>query len=151
MTHAATPSIESTTIVREIEIRASAARVFAAITDPAQVTTWWGSADTYRCTTMEQDFRVGGKWRTTGHGADGKPFAVEGVYRIIDPPRVLEYTWRHDWGDQPEETVVRYELDEERASTRVRVVHSGFRDAKAKADHDAGWTRVLGWLTDYLQ
>jgi len=151
MTQVASPSDESTTIVREIEIRAPVTKVFAAITDPNQVTQWWGSDDTYRCTSMEQDFRVGGKWRTTGVGADGKPFAVEGEYRVIDPPRVLEYTWRHDWGDRPDETLVRFELGEWEGGTRLRVVHSGFADAKSRDDHSQGWVRVLGWLSDFVQ
>jgi len=142
----------STTIVREITIRATPARVFAAITDPDQVTSWWGTDDTYRVTKMEQDFRVGGKWRSTGQSADGKPFAVEGEYRVIDPPRVLEYTWRHDWGDRPDgETVVRYDLSERDGMTHLRVTHSGFADTKARDDHDLGWTRVLGWLRAYVE
>jgi uncharacterized protein YndB with AHSA1/START domain len=143
----------STTIVREIEIRARAAKIFAAITEPDQLTQWWGTDDTYRCTGMEVDFRVGGKWRTVGRGTDGKAFAVEGEYRVIDPPRVLEYTWRHDWGDRPNnlDTIVRYELDERDGVTHLRVVHSGFVDMKSRDDHDGGWVRVLGWLRDFVE
>jgi uncharacterized protein YndB with AHSA1/START domain len=141
------------TIVREIDIKATVARIFAAITDPQQVTAWWGNGDTYRCERMEQDFRVGGAWRTVGHGKDGKPFAVEGEYRVIDPPHTLEYTWRHDWGTRTdEETLVRFELsDRGDGVTHLRVVHSGFADPNVSDDHADGWTRVLGWLRDYVQ
>jgi uncharacterized protein YndB with AHSA1/START domain len=141
-----------TTIRREIEIRATAAKIFAAITEPDQLTRWWGTDNTYRVTDMERDFRVGGKWRTTGRSADGKPFAVEGEYRIIDPPRVLEYSWRHDWGrpDDPA-TVVRYDLDERDGVTHLRVTHSGFADVKSRDDHNLGWVHVLGWLRDFVE
>jgi uncharacterized protein YndB with AHSA1/START domain len=139
------------TVVREIEIRAPLARVYAALTDPDQIRAWWG-ADAYRCEKVEADFRVGGKWRTTGHLQDGKPFAVEGEYRRIDVPRLVEMTWRHDWGDRPEEeTVVRYELMEQHGVTRVRVTHSGFVDEKGRDDHGDGWARVLTWLQGYVQ
>jgi uncharacterized protein YndB with AHSA1/START domain len=139
------------TIVREIDIKAPAAKIFAAITDPEQITAWWGTEDTYRCERMDQDFRVGGAWRTVGHGKDGKAFAVEGVYRVIDPPRLLEYTWRHDWGERPsDETIVRFELSERDGVTHLRVVHMGFADLDVDDGHGDGWTRVLGWLRDYI-
>jgi len=84
-----TTTDSSTTIVREITIDAPAAKIFAALTDPDQLVQWWGDDEIYRCTNMERDLRVGGKWRTTGRDAQGKSFAVEGLYRVIDPPRVL--------------------------------------------------------------
>ena len=142
----------STTIVREITINAPAAKVFAALTEPEQLVQWWGDESTYRLEKMECDLRVGGTWRTTGRMVDGNAFAVEGAYRTIEPPRVLEYSWRYDWGpaDQPE-TIVRFDLEEHDGATRVRVTHSGFVDPESKANHDRGWVTVLGWLHDYLE
>jgi uncharacterized protein YndB with AHSA1/START domain len=148
-----TQSLTETTIVREIAIHAPAARVFSALTEPEELVQWWGSDEGYRCTAMERDLRVGGAWRTTGVGSDGETFAVAGVYRAIDPPRLLEYTWNYDWSERADaaETVVRYELEERDGMTHLRVIHSGFVDAKDRDDHDHGWGHVLGWLQAYAE
>ena len=148
-----TVSDRATTLVREIDIKAPAAKVFAALTDPEQLPKWWGDAETYRVETMERDLRPDGMWRTTGIDSDGStPFAVWGVYSEIKPPHLLEYTWNYDWaGPDVSETLVRFELEERDGVTHVRVTHSGFADEANKNEHDKGWTRVLGWLSAYVE
>ena len=139
------------TIVKEISIDAPAAKIFAALTEPDQLTQWWGEEGKYHVEQMEADLRVGGRWRTTGTSSDGRPFAVEGVYREIDPPRVLVYTWAHDWGDGDRaQTLVRFDLTERDGSTLVKVTHSGVADSQSRDDHDRGWTVVLGWLSAFV-
>lgn len=139
-------------IVQEITIAAPAARIYRALTDSNEVTQWWGSDDSHRLATMTADIRVGGHWRITGTSSDGSPFAVEGEYRVVDPPHHLEFTWCHDWGDGPgDATIVRYDLVESNGSTLVRVTHTGFTDREAHADHDRGWVSVLDWLKAYSQ
>ena len=142
----------TTTIVREVTIEAPAEVIFHALTDPGELIQWWGSDETYHVTEMVADVRVGGKWRTAGVGADGKAFAVEGVYRAIERPKVLEYTWKHDWdGGSNDTTLVRIELAERNGATVVKLTHSGFTDEKSRSDHDRGWGTVLGWLKAYVQ
>jgi uncharacterized protein YndB with AHSA1/START domain len=142
------------TIVETITIDAPRAAVFAALTEPDQLTAWWGSDDSYRCATMERDLRAGGAWNTTGRGSDGKPFSVAGVYRIVEPPARLEFTWRYDWHDgatDAPETIVRYDLAEHGAlATALTVTHSGFTSPGDRDDHVRGWKTVLGWLRGYL-
>ena len=75
------------TIVCEIDIDAPPERVFQAWIDPQQRLAWWGDAATYRCTSMDSDLRVGGKWRTQGTGMEGRDFTVQGHYTRIEPPR----------------------------------------------------------------
>jgi uncharacterized protein YndB with AHSA1/START domain len=48
-------------IVEQIEIAAPPSRVFAALTDPAQLLAWWGNRATFPSTHWELDPRVGGK------------------------------------------------------------------------------------------
>ena len=142
----------ATTLVREIDIKAPAERVFDALTDPDELVKWWGSDDLYRCEKMERDLRVGGRWRTTGKGSDGDAFVVEGVYRAIERPHLIEYSWLPSWGTPHDaETLVRFELTERDGTTHLRVTHSGFSSTESRDEHDMGWTRVLGWLRDYVQ
>jgi uncharacterized protein YndB with AHSA1/START domain len=142
----------STTLVREITINAAAAKVFAALTDPDQLPKWWGDDETYHCTHMERDLRVGGTWKTTGIGKDGAEFTVEGRYLSIDAPRLREYSWLPSFGTPRDaETVVRFELTERDGATQLRLTHSGFSSSESRDQHDMGWAQVLGWLAAYLR
>ena len=62
-------------ITGEIFVAAPPARVFQALTDPAQMPLWWGASDLYRITEWKGDIRVGGKWSSDGVGVDGKFYA----------------------------------------------------------------------------
>ena len=140
-------------IVQEISIDAPPERIYAALTQPEELTKWWGSDDSYHCTEMVADVRTGGAWRTRGVGRDGKPFLVEGVYRVVEPPHALEFTWRHDWGDGSidRETVVRYDLIPQGSSTLLRVTHSGWEDIPSRDDHNQGWQTVLRWVKAHVE
>lgn len=75
-------------IIAEIFIAAPPARVFQAISDPAQLPKWWGQDGMYHVTKSTMDVRPGGKWRSDGLGADGKAFYVEGgAPRFVHAPR----------------------------------------------------------------
>ncbi len=140
-------------IVETIEIEAPIGVVFAALTEPSELVQWWGSDGGYRVEKMERDLKPGGAWKTTGTGSDGSPFSVGGVYRVVEPPRLVEFTWRHDWkdGDDPlTDTVVRYELEERKGVTHVRVTHDGFTDSSDRDDHANGWPIVLGWMKAFV-
>ncbi len=150
MVHTETPAI----IVETIAIEAPMAAVFAALTEPEQLVAWWGSDDSHHLTAMERDLYVGGPWKVSGQGCDGEPFTVSGVYRVVEPPRLLECSWRHDWhdGDDPaSDTIVRYELEGRDAGvTQLTVTHSGFVNMTDRDEHAAGWKTVLGWLRAFV-
>jgi len=134
---------------KEIVIKASARRIFEALTDPAQRVKWWGQGQ-FQTTHMESDLRSGGAWLMSGTGIGGKPFVVRGEYRAIDPPRLLEFTWLPDWQEDPELTIVRFELDEKNGSTTVRLTHSGLMTERSRQSHQ-GWPWILAWLQAYAE
>src|SRR5581483_10961156 len=84
-------------ILATVTIAAPVERVFRAITDPRELKEWWGSPETYKADRWEADLRPGGAWRVDGRSAAGKPYAVYGEYLVVEPPRRLVLTWRHDW------------------------------------------------------
>jgi uncharacterized protein YndB with AHSA1/START domain len=148
-------------IVQEITIKAPAARVFEALVDPVQRMKWWGQKDRFETTNAESDLRPGGRWLMSGMGM-GRPFKVEGVYRIIERPRVLAFTWLPSWDEEATETLVRFDLHEQsgvndgsldpiRASPRKARAHGikagrrswvGLRPYTSKADRGGGpWHR----------
>src|SRR5258708_22888246 len=84
-------------VTAEIFIAAPPARVFEAITDPAQMSRWWGQNDVYRIKQTEADLRVGGKWSSVGEAADGTAFRIDGEYLELGPPRLLVQTSLASW------------------------------------------------------
>src|ERR1700733_9780400 len=115
------PTSSQETIVKEITINASAERIFAALTDPAQRVQWWGAEGRFKTKHMESDLRVGGAWLMSGDGMGGRAFTLSGEYRVIEPPRVLAFTWRPSWQNDATESVVRFDLEEGGGVTLVRI------------------------------
>jgi uncharacterized protein YndB with AHSA1/START domain len=138
------------TIVGEIAIKASAARIFEALTDPEQRIKWWGLKGRFETAEVESDLRVGGRWAMRGTGMAGTPFRVSGEYRRIERPRVLAFTWLPSWDDEATETLVRFDLDEKDGVTTVRLTHSGFKTEGSRARHQ-GWPQILTWLQGYCE
>ena len=136
-------------IVQEITIKAPAARVFEALVDPAQRMKWWGKKGRFETTNAESDLRPGGRWLMSGMGM-GRPFKVEGVYRIIQRPHLLAFTWLPSWDEEATETLVRFDLYEQNGFTTVRLTHSGFATESSRARHQ-GWPQILGWLKAYAE
>lgn len=140
------------TIVLEIDIAAPPERVFQALTTPEELLEWWGDDDVYRSDVWEVDLEVGGRYRSAGKNADGRPFSVEGEFLEIDPPRRLSYTWNPSWGEMGNATTVTFELAPTDAGTHVKVTHSGFAGhPEAMEGHSQGWPLVLGWLREFSE
>jgi uncharacterized protein YndB with AHSA1/START domain len=138
-------------ILASVEIAAPPERVFRALTDPTELTRWWGSPDTYRTEEWTSDLRVGGRWRSRGRGADGRPFSVGGEFLKIDPPRLLVQTWQPDWAEGGLATTITYRLEPTAGGTRLTLRHEGFGEHRAACEsHGRGWERVLGWLDAYV-
>jgi uncharacterized protein YndB with AHSA1/START domain len=151
------------TVLAEIFIAAPPERVFEAITDPAQLSRWWGQNGMYRIGERTADVRPGGKWWCSGVGADGAKFSVEGEYIEVDPPRRLVHTWVASYMGAMK-TTVHWDLIPQSVhglhpggpkkagtGTLVKLRHEGFAGApEACKNHGEGWKRVFGWLERYL-
>lgn len=160
----ATITPDQDTILAEIFVAAPPERVFEAITDPNQLSRWWGQNGLYRVTHGSSDLRRGGKWSSSGVGADGTKFSVEGEYLEVDPPRRLVYTWVASYRG-PGKTVVYWDLQPQTVhglhpsgpkkagtGTLVKLRHEGFADDPQGAiSHGEGWKRVFGWLAAYVE
>jgi uncharacterized protein YndB with AHSA1/START domain len=134
-----------------VEIAAPPERVFQALTDPRELAAWWGSEDTYRTHDWQVDARPGGRWSVrTSNVSGGSASTVHGEYLVVDPPRLLEYTWLASWdGFAP--TTIRCELAPADvggvAGTRLTLTHTGFAGrAEAGEMHAGGWAGILAWL-----
>jgi uncharacterized protein YndB with AHSA1/START domain len=139
-------------VIGDVEIAAPPERVFAAITDPEQLKSWWGDGKNYRVERWEGDVRVGARYRSIGTGNAGDPFEVSGEYIAVEPPRLLAYTWEASWTTGIPASLVRWELNPSAGGTRVRVTHSGFSQFPQMIQmYSNGWPGVLGWLKGFAE
>ena len=136
-------------IEREILIDAPIHVVWSLVTEPDQITHWFADE-------AEVELRVGGAGRLRFKSGDSYQLQIEAV----EPPRRFAFRWV-----QPEGLIARAEnsmlveftLQPEAASTRLRVVESGFdtiawsaaEKAKYAEGHTNGWETILGRLRDY--
>lgn len=70
-------------------IAAPVEKVFGAFADPGKLEKWWGP-DAFTNTVTEFDFKVGGIWKITMHGPDGKDYPnVSRFTDIIENERIV--------------------------------------------------------------
>ena len=74
---------------------------------------------------------------------------ITGVIKTLEPPAVLEQVW--NFGDQEEESLVRFELFEEGEKTRLELSHVNIPD-EAFENMETGWKEYfLGAMKSYLE
>jgi uncharacterized protein YndB with AHSA1/START domain len=98
----------------------------------------------------EVDLRVGGSYRIAMTGPDGVTRRVSGVYRVIDRPSKLVYTWRWEESPMPE-SVVTIEFLDRGKSTEVILRHDGLADAESRGRHEHGWNECLNNLVAVME
>ena len=80
-------------------LKAPPEKVYEAWTKPEQMIRWWGKS-TCRDPIAETDVKVGGRFRVQFWGEGGEHHSVSGVYREIEPNRLLVFSWA--WQSTPE-------------------------------------------------
>jgi uncharacterized protein YndB with AHSA1/START domain len=129
--------------------QASRERVFRAWTTPEEIKRWKGPGE--RTTPVaEVDLRVGGAYRVHMRSPDGSEMRLVGVYREVDPPKKLVYTW--GWETNPEmgETLVTVEFLERGRATEVVLKHELFPADDVRDQHEQGWHGSLDKLDKIL-
>jgi uncharacterized protein YndB with AHSA1/START domain len=87
----------------------------------------------------EVDLRVGGAYRVRMRAPDGTEHQAEGVYREVDPPKRLAYTWKWAAGPDAEVTLVTVDFIEMGDRTDVVLRHTGFSTTGQRDNHEKGW------------
>jgi uncharacterized protein YndB with AHSA1/START domain len=127
--------------------------VFAAWTDPAQMSEWMGPGE-IRGEVETLDPRVGGAYRIVMRGTPAGNLAVRGTYREIDPPARLVFTWA--WEEDAvthragHETLVTVTLRAVGSRTELTLLHERFDTETSRDSHNGGWTGVFDKLTKHL-
>jgi uncharacterized protein YndB with AHSA1/START domain len=119
-------------------------KVFEAFTDPARLARWFAPMPDWRTVVRELDARVGGAYRVDMIPPDGEPNRLHGVYKQLDRPRLLVFTWA--WEGQPDETLVRIELTPARGGCELLLTHERLASEEERIRHAEGWGGCLARL-----
>lgn len=148
-------------ILVERTFTATPERIYAAFTDPEQLTQWWWPTG-FTCPSAEVDLRVGGAYRLTMTWPDFIPAEVRfshsmcGEYYVLDHPHRLVMSGRavNDAGAELFATLIDVTLDADGAGTVLTMRQSYFDplpppDALAGARQ--GWSEQLDKLTRLIE
>jgi uncharacterized protein YndB with AHSA1/START domain len=130
----------------------SAADVYDAWTRPELVARWYGP-EGFANEIHEMELSEGGNYRLTMQAPDGSRYPLRGVFRTLQPPTRLVFTWM--WETPPEnadprQTLVSIDISQEGPDVRLTLTHEGFPDESSVANHEMGWTGALGKLERML-
>jgi uncharacterized protein YndB with AHSA1/START domain len=134
-------------ILATVEVAAPPERVFQALASK-EVTDWWVRPGVFDTREWSGDVRAGGHWRASGVGG-GKPYALEGEFLEVDPPRRLVHSW-HPAGAPGAATTVTYLLEPLDRGTRVTLRHAGFGSREVCANTGIGWETSFERLAEWL-
>jgi uncharacterized protein YndB with AHSA1/START domain len=148
------PAASDTTLVLTRVIAAPREAVFAAWTDPAQLSRWLGPG-TITAEVQAPDIRAGGAYRIVMHGIPaGNANVVSGVYRAVEPPARLVFTWA--WEEDAathragHETIVTVTFRAMGDRTELTLRHERFDTTTSRDSHGQGWNGCFDKLARYL-
>jgi uncharacterized protein YndB with AHSA1/START domain len=130
-------------------IHADQETLFRAWTDPKELEHWWRmEGPGWSFAEAQIDLRAGGSYRLGMTDPQGKRHVAVGVYREIQRPTLLAFTW--EWEDPASkvgETLVRVEFKNAgEHSTDVILTHERFTNPDKVTGHEQGWTQLLRLL-----
>lgn len=140
-------AIASAAVVVRRAIAASADDLFDAWLDPQALAAWMRPGE-IRSTVARVEPRVGGSYEIIMQG-ESKSIPHKGVYRLIDRPRRLVFTWHSPATDQ-RETLVTVDFLPMGAKTEVVVTHEQLPE-DARPAHSKGWSSGLEHLDQAFQ
>jgi uncharacterized protein YndB with AHSA1/START domain len=137
-------AVASAAVVVRRSIAASAEDLFDAWLDPEALAQWMRPG-TIQSTIARVEPRVGGSYEITMHGTSG-PILHRGVYRIIDRPRRLAFSWNSSFTES-QDTLVTVDFVTRGQLTEVIVTHEQLPES-ARPSHRNGWTSGLEHLDE---
>jgi uncharacterized protein YndB with AHSA1/START domain len=130
---------------------AARADVWATMTQADELARWWGPKG-FTVPTLRFEPAVGESYRIAMQPPEGELFHLDGVFREVDPPSLLSYTFIWDPPNPDDrETVVTLALADRRAKTEVSLTQGEFATEARLALHDDGWSKSFEKLEDLLR
>lgn len=127
------------------------AQVFEFFADPKLLALWWGPRG-FSVPSVDFVPRVGASYRIQMQPPDGEAFHLTGVFRDVEAPSVLAFTFEWEPTDpDDQETLARLSFEAIDTSTEVHVSQGAFRNESRRALHRDGWTESLEKLDELVR
>ena len=139
-------------LVLEMERILPAARstVFGAFSAQDDLAKWWGPAG-FTIPSLEFSPRVGDAYRIEMQPPEGDAFYLTGVFREVDPPARLAFTFVWEDPDPDDvETLAELSFRDLGESTEVSFTQGRFKTEARRELHRGGWTDSFDKLEQFV-
>jgi uncharacterized protein YndB with AHSA1/START domain len=127
-------------------------KVFAAFADARTISLWLTPSPDIKLTVLAFDFRVGGGYRFAYRIPAGAVMTVNGVYRAIEPPSKIIFSWNieppDDHAGVQSEVTIRIAADGKGSELHIR--HEQLTAAGSVERHREGWHGAIDRLVTLL-
>ena len=110
----------------------------------------WIGPEGCQCEVPLLEPKVGGRYRIQMHLSDGREIPVEGVFKVIDRPNALAFTWGGTLSAYPD-TLVSIAFRAKGAQTEITLTHQGLPTPDDRDSHGKGWNSTLNKLARYVK
>lgn len=145
-------SPDETAVEIRRHVSASPERVFYAFASARLVSRWLKPSPEIELRVLQLDFRVGGAYRFA-YAVPGAPtMTVNGVYRAIEPPARIVFSWNVEPPDEHAglQSEVTVRIVPEGEGSRLIIRHERLTQAGAAPRHAEGWRGALDLLAPLL-
>jgi uncharacterized protein YndB with AHSA1/START domain len=134
------------------QLHAAPEIVFSAFADPQLVSRWLKPSPDVRLDVLAFDFRVGGAYRFAYHVPDGQVMHVNGVFRVIDAPSRVVFSWNIEPPDEHAgvQSEVRVSITPHEVGCELHIRHIDLVRPGAPERHTEGWKGALDNLAILL-
>ena len=109
----------------------------------------WIGPEGMQCEVPEMEPRVGGRYRILMRMSDGRTLPVAGVFKAIERPTRVAFTW--GWESDPDrQSLVTVTLAPTAGGTELTLRQEGLGTVQNRDDHGRGWGSALNKLERYL-
>jgi uncharacterized protein YndB with AHSA1/START domain len=152
------PSVVHSTFVIERRLAAPAGRVFAALSDPAQVRRWYAEGDGRSAEVFEMDFSIRGRQHMGSRMGEETPFPgalleSDAVFLDIEPDQRLVMAQTMSLaGRRISASLITYEILESGEGAELVFTHQGafFEGSGGPEMREEGWRHLLEGLAQAL-
>jgi uncharacterized protein YndB with AHSA1/START domain len=140
---------DDTTLLLKRVFEASPERLFDAWLSREEWQAWIGP-EGVECDVFALDPRVGGGYRLEMCMPGGGRIAVAGIFKGIDRPRSLSFTWGAE-GDSTRQSLITLTFTELGDKTELTLRQEGLGSASNRDQHGQGWNSALNKLNRHLK